>query len=74
MYIEGIGLKHFSALPNSDINTTTPSHKLHTVFHSFLSDDSEQDAATTNAQSNHLIPLLKEKHIDNIIEYNMGKH
>ena len=27
----------------------------------FLSDDSKQDAASTTAHSNHLIPFLKEK-------------
>ena len=30
------------------------------MFHSFLSDDSKQDAATTTAYRKHLIELLKE--------------
>ena len=51
MSIEGIALEHFSALPKADINSTTPSHQRHAVFHSFLSEDSKQDAATTTAHS-----------------------
>ena len=35
----------------------------------------KQDAATTTAHSKRLISLLKDKKIiDNIIDYNMGKH
>ena len=33
--IEGIALGHFSALPKSDINSTTPSHQRYAVFHYF---------------------------------------
>ena len=55
MYIEGISLESFSALPKNDINSTTPSRQRHAVFHSFLSDDSKQDAATTNAHSKRFI-------------------
>ena len=47
--IEGIALEIFSAAPHADINSTTPSRPRHAVFHSFLSDDSKQDAATTTA-------------------------
>ena len=36
--IEGIVLEHFSAVPQKDINSTTPSCQCHAVFHSFLSD------------------------------------
>ena len=61
MSIEVIALEHFSALPKADINTTTPSCQRHVVFHSFLSDDSKQDAATTTTHSKCLISLLKEK-------------
>ena len=61
MYIEGILLEHFIALPMSNINTTTPSHPRHAVFHYFLSDDSKQDSATTTAHSKSLISFLKEK-------------
>ena len=49
MSIEGIALEHFSALPQTEINS---------VFHSFLSDDSKQDAAITNSRSNCLIELV----------------
>ena len=55
MYIEGIALEYFSALPNADINSTKPSHQCHTVFHSFISDDRKQDAATTTAHSKRVI-------------------
>ena len=34
--IEGIALKHFSAAPQADINSTSSSRPLHTVFHSFF--------------------------------------
>ena len=54
-------LEHFSALPKSGINSTTQSRQHHAVFHSFLSDDSKQDAATTTAHSKRLISLLKDK-------------
>ena len=49
--IEGIALEHFSAAPQADINSSTLSRPRHAVFHSFLSDDSKQDAATTTAHS-----------------------
>ena len=61
MSIEGIALEIFSALPKADINSTTPSCQRHAVFHSFLSNDSKQDAANTTAHSKNLIALLKEK-------------
>ena len=53
--IQGIALKHFSALPKTEINSTTPSCQRHAVFQSFLSDDIKHDADNTNAQSKHLI-------------------
>ena len=34
-FIEGIALEHFSAVPNTYINSTTPSRKRHAVFHYF---------------------------------------
>ena len=61
MSIEGIVLEHFNVLPKTDINSTTPSRQIHAVFHSFLSDDSKQDAATTTAPSKRLISFIKEK-------------
>ena len=57
--IEGIELEHFSAAQHEDINSTTPSHQLHAVFHSFLPDNSKKDAATTTTHSKRLISLLK---------------
>ena len=50
-------------LPKADINSTTLSYQRHAVFHSFLSDDSKQDAATSTAHSKRLISLLNEKKI-----------
>ena len=61
MSIEGIVLEHFSEFTKTDINSTTPSRQLHAVFHYFLSENSKQDADTTNAHRKRLISLLKEK-------------
>ena len=61
MSIEGIELEHFSATPQVDINSSTLSSQRHAVFHSFLSDDSKQDAETNTAHSKRLISLLKNK-------------
>ena len=61
MYIEGIALEHYSALPQTEINSSTKPCPQHEVFHSFLSDESKQDAATTTAHINRLIELLKTK-------------
>ena len=63
VYIEGIALEHFSTSPQADINSSTLSHPRHAVFHSFLSDDSKQDAATTTAHSKRLISLIKNKQV-----------
>ena len=35
MYIEGISLEYFSAVPKIDNNSTTPSRQRHAVFHCF---------------------------------------
>ena len=61
--IEVIALEHFSAAPQEDINSTTPSHPRHAVFHPFLSDDSRQDASTNTAHSKRLILLLKNEQV-----------
>ena len=74
LYIEGIALEHFSAATQSDINSSSLPCPRRAVFHSFLSDDSKQDAATTTAHRNRLISFLKKKSVNNIIKYNMGKH
>ena len=59
--IEGIALENFIELPQTEINSSTKACPRHSVFQSFLSDDSKQDAATTTAHIKHLIELLKEK-------------
>ena len=59
--IEGSTLEHFSAVPQTNINSTTPSRQRHAFLNSFLSDDIKQDSATTTSHSKHLISLLKEK-------------
>ena len=63
MSIEGIALEHFSAAPQADINSSTLARPRHAVFHSFLSDDSKQDAATTTAHSKRFISLLNNKQV-----------
>ena len=61
--IEGIALEHFSAAPQSDINSSLLPCPMHAVFHSFLSDDSKQVAATTTAHRKRLISLIKNKQV-----------
>ena len=63
MSIEVIALEIFSAVPQADINSSTLSRQYHAVFHSFLSDDSKQDAASTTAHSKRLISFLKDKNL-----------
>ena len=53
-----IALEHFSTAPQSDINSSSLPCPRHAVFHSFLSDDIKQDAATTTSHSKRLISLL----------------
>ena len=53
--MEGIALEHFNTLPPTDINESTKSCPRHAVFHSFLSDDTKQDSATTIAHRKCLI-------------------
>ena len=61
MYIEGIALENFSALPQTEIKSSTKSCPRHAVFHYSLYSDSKQYAATINAHSKRLIELLKEQ-------------
>ena len=61
--IEGISLKHFSAEPQADINSSTLSHPRHAVFRFVLSNDRKQDAATTTAHRKLLVSLLKNKQV-----------
>ena len=61
MSIEGSALEHFSALPHTELNSSTKACPRHTVFYYLLSDDNKQYAATTTAHSNCLVELLKEQ-------------
>ena len=61
MSIEGIVLEHFIAVPQADINSSTISRQRHAVFHSFLSEDSKQDAVTTTSHSKRFISQLKNR-------------
>ena len=61
MSIEVISLENFSAPSQADINSSTLSRPRHEVFHSFLSDDIKQDAATTTAHSKRLVSFLNNK-------------
>ena len=56
-------MESFSALTKTDINSTTPSRQRHAVFHSFLSYDSKQYAATNTAHRKRLILLLSDKKV-----------
>ena len=49
---------HFSAEPQINLNSTTPSRQHHIVSHYFLSDYRKHDAFTNTAQSKDLISLL----------------
>ena len=48
-------------MPQTEIKASTKSCPRHTVFHYFLSDDSKQDASTTNAHRKRFIEMLKEQ-------------
>ena len=61
--IEGITLEHFSASPQADINSSSLPCPRRALFHSFLSDDSKQDSATTTAHSKRLVSLLNNKQV-----------
>ena len=68
MSIGGIVLEHFSALPQTEINSSTKPCPRHAVFYYFLSDDIEQYAATTTANSKHFIELFKKKLMSALIK------
>ena len=57
----GIALEHFSALPHTEINSSTKPCPRYALFHSFLWDDRKQYAATTTAHRKRLIEMLKEQ-------------
>ena len=56
-------MEHFSAAPQAVINSYTLSHPRHAVFHYFLSDYSNKDAATTTVHIKLLISLLKNNQL-----------
>ena len=60
VYIEGTALEHFSALPQTEINSPTKPFPRHTVFHYFLSDFNKKYAATTTSHSKPLSEMLQE--------------
>ena len=53
--IEGIALEKFSTVPQTNINSTTPSRQRHAVFHYLSSGGSKQDDATTTSHRKRLI-------------------
>ena len=61
MSIESIVLEHFSALPHTEINSSTKPCPSHAVLNYFLSYDSKQDADTTSTNIKSLIERLKEQ-------------
>ena len=60
MSIEGIALEKFGALSQTEINSSTKACLHHAVFHSCLSYDRKQYAATTTSHSKSSIEILKE--------------
>ena len=61
MSIDGIALENFSALPQTEINSSTKPFPRHSVFHCLLSDYSKQYYSTTTAHRKGLIGMLKEQ-------------
>ena len=73
--MEGTKSEHFSAVPKTDINSTTPSRQRHGAFHSFLSGDRKQDSSTTTANRKRFISLTKDKKVlTKSLIYNIRKH
>ena len=58
--IEDVALEHFSAFPQTGINSSKISCPRHAVFHYFLSDDRKQYSATATAHIKRFIELLKK--------------
>ena len=56
-------MENFRAAPKADIKSYTISCQCHAAFHSFLSDDSKEDAATTTVHIKRLISLLNNKQV-----------
>ena len=59
MPVEDIALENFSALPQTEIKSSTKTCPCHALFRSVLSDDTKQYADTTTTHSKRLIELLK---------------
>ena len=59
MFIEGISLEHFNALPQTEIYSSTNACPRNVVFNYLLPDNRKQDAATTTAHIKRFIELLK---------------
>ena len=62
MYIEGIALEHFSALPQTEINSSknnVNAMQRLTIF----SDDRKNDAATTTSHRKNSIGISKERKV-----------
>ena len=53
-------MEHFSALPHTEIKSSTKACPRHAVFH-FFPDDSKQDASTTTAHKKRFIEVFKKK-------------
>ena len=62
MSIEGITLENFSALPQTEINSSTKLCPRHAVFHP-PPDDRKQYTDTTTANIKRLIEMLKEQKV-----------
>ena len=75
VYIEGIAMEYFIAFTkgrykfNYTITSTSCSVSIFLKY-----DDSKQYVATTTSHRNHFIAVIKDKIINSIIKYNMGKH
>ena len=74
MSIEGILLEHFSVVPQADINSYTISRQRHALFHSFYLTTENRMLPLLPHTEKYLFHCSSKKSIDNIIEYNLGKH
>ena len=60
MSIEGADLEHFSSTDQETSSSYLHILIRHAMFHSFLSDNSKQEANTTSAYSKRIIERLKK--------------
>ena len=61
VYIEGIALEHFSALPQIETNSLKKPCPRHAVFYYYFSYESKQYSDTTTSHSKRLIELIIEQ-------------